>query len=196
MVIVNITKCIYRNNRADFKLTDLHGVTSDAGFHAEIHPLKFTDGCSCTCTEVSILVIVKISILTGFISHRLIRAAVWISYGQVKKIRLADKRYLSHTYIKTDVLFFQKLHDTAAGIQPECTASSEKYGMDRLCIGKRLKKFAFPRSRTAPADIKPCAHAAFTQDNGTACSSLDILCISNADPWKVFDTDNVHYIPP
>ena len=87
--VVNITKGVQDDERADFQLIDLNGISANAGFHTIIDSGIFAHRGTASCAKAAV------SVIGGFhgqpgtgIAHGGIRPDRGISDGQIVNIRL------------------------------------------------------------------------------------------------------------
>ena len=191
--VINIPQRVNGNNGTDFQIAQLHGIGTDAGFHAGAHTGHFANGSTCSCTIIAIAVIVVLSTQAGGVTHGGIRAHIHAADRQIKQVGLADKRHLGNADIKTNAAFFQILLYTPGSIQTESTSAAEQNGMDDLCGCHGFQQLTFAGGWSPAAHIQPSGRAIFAkQQYRAAGGGFRVFSIADLQPLEIGNFNFFH----
>ena len=193
-VVINVACRVHGHNRTDFQRADLHGITADAGFHAVVHAQQLAHSRAGARTIVAVAIVAAVlGIGTGLVRHGGIGPGAGIRHGQIEEVCLTDKWHFRHTYVITDIAFFQIAHHAARGVQSERAAPRQHNGVDDLRRRQRFEQLALPRSRPAAANIQSRRGTVFAQQEhrapGPRCC---VLCLADLEIVKGCDGNFFH----
>ena len=131
--IEHIAQRVHGRDRADLQVPELHRVTADTGFHAELHAFPFAHGGAAARAEIAVAVIRGFpGQAGGFTAHGGVRADVLVADGQVEEAGLDDERDFRDADVEADAVLLQEAHDAAGRVQAESAAAGKHDGVNGL----------------------------------------------------------------